>query len=313
MRIFFENPWIDAELPSWVAEDESGIVGFIGILPRPMQLGNQKIRAAVATQFMVAPTRRGLAGAKLLLRAFGGSQDFLFTDVVTPQVTQMWLRAGGVASPLYRFRWSKRIRPVRYAMSRMSGGVVSSVVRGAAYHVLRGAEVLRRKRPAVDGSTQPLSPQSLIEMLARLTGLRRLIPVYTPESAAFVLDAIVQKWSPYLVRLQTVLDADERPLGWFIYTLIPGGVAQVLQVAASAGREKVVLQHLLADAYRAGAVAVTGRMEPLLLDGLGAIGASFAREGSSVLMHANDPRVAVAMLEGDAILGALEGEWWLDF
>src|SRR5438046_196924 len=36
-RIFFQNPWVDADLPSLVYEDETGRVGgFVGVVPRRM-------------------------------------------------------------------------------------------------------------------------------------------------------------------------------------------------------------------------------------------------------------------------------------
>ena len=37
-EIFFANPWVAAQLPSWVAMEGARAVGFISVMPRPMRL-----------------------------------------------------------------------------------------------------------------------------------------------------------------------------------------------------------------------------------------------------------------------------------
>ena len=37
-EMFFANPWVAAQLPSWVAMEGARAVGFIGVMPRPMRL-----------------------------------------------------------------------------------------------------------------------------------------------------------------------------------------------------------------------------------------------------------------------------------
>src|SRR6266487_3188634 len=49
-RIFFQNPWVDADLPSLVYEDKTGRVGgFVGVVPRRMLFRGEPIRVAVTT------------------------------------------------------------------------------------------------------------------------------------------------------------------------------------------------------------------------------------------------------------------------
>src|SRR2546422_7768011 len=44
-RIFFHNPWVDADLPSLVYEDETGRVGgVVGVVPRRMLVRGEPIR-----------------------------------------------------------------------------------------------------------------------------------------------------------------------------------------------------------------------------------------------------------------------------
>ena len=45
-RVFFESPWYDAELPSYIHLDRSGtIIGFVGVQPRPMVWRGRRVRA----------------------------------------------------------------------------------------------------------------------------------------------------------------------------------------------------------------------------------------------------------------------------
>src|SRR5438552_2408867 len=74
-QIFFRHPWADEELTSLVYEDERGrVAGFLGIIPRPDRLPLEPVRAAVATQLMVAPERRGLVGRRLMRTFLTGPQ-----------------------------------------------------------------------------------------------------------------------------------------------------------------------------------------------------------------------------------------------
>src|SRR5258706_11670841 len=70
-EMFFGNPWADASLPSWVARDGERVVGFVGVMPRPLPHRGKPVRAAVLTQLMIQPQdkRYGLAAARLLRRA----------------------------------------------------------------------------------------------------------------------------------------------------------------------------------------------------------------------------------------------------
>jgi len=60
-QVFLESPWHGQPHPSLVSEDQhDGIVGFLGVVPRPMSLSGRPITVAVGSQFMVAPHHRGL-------------------------------------------------------------------------------------------------------------------------------------------------------------------------------------------------------------------------------------------------------------
>src|SRR5262249_43806082 len=79
-QVFLESPWHGQPLSSLVSEDEhDGVVGFLGVVPRPMSLNGRSITVAVGSQFMVAPHHRGL-GIKLLKTFLSGPQHLSITD-----------------------------------------------------------------------------------------------------------------------------------------------------------------------------------------------------------------------------------------
>jgi len=64
------------------------------------------------------------------------------------------------------------------------------------------------------------------------------------------------------LRMRAVFDGERRLIGWYLYYVQEGGVSEVVQVAARDGSFERVLERLLADAWRHGAVAVRGRFDP---------------------------------------------------
>src|SRR5919108_6274194 len=81
-QIFFCNPWYDEEISSLVYVNASGkVVGFLGVIPRPMLMQRHPIRMAISLHYMVEPeSRTSLAGVHLLKAFFAGPQDLSLTD-----------------------------------------------------------------------------------------------------------------------------------------------------------------------------------------------------------------------------------------
>src|SRR2546422_10170131 len=91
-----------------------------------------------------------------------------------------------------------------------------------------------------------------------------------------------------------------------------GGVSEVVQVAARPDAIGEVREPLLHDAWRRGAVAVSGQLDP------GAVRAApdrycvFHHDGGTwMLIHSRHSAVLEAIHRGEAFLSRLEGEWWL--
>src|SRR2546428_1776234 len=78
--------------------------------------------------------------------------------------------------------------------------------------------------------------------------------------------------------------------------------------------EKTVLRFLFWDAWRNGAWALAGRVEPWLVDALGGANWAILRWLHQwTLLHSPRPEILHAIERGDALLSHLDGEWWLSF
>lgn len=112
-RVFFDNPWYDADFPSLVHENAEGkITGFLGVISRPMGTKGGQIRVAVPTQFMVDPAARGMEGILLLKTFLAGRQDLAVADIAGNPSRDLWECLGGSTALLYCMEWSLVLRPL---------------------------------------------------------------------------------------------------------------------------------------------------------------------------------------------------------
>jgi hypothetical protein len=174
---------------------------------------------------------------------------------------------------------------------------------------LRPNRFLREETELAEDALDPAT------MLAHLPDVLRgcaLQPVYDARSLAWLLEQAARKTRHGRLRARAVRDGG-RLLGWYLYYVQAGGVSEVVQIAARNGSFDRVLLRLLADAWRHGAAAVRGRLDPRHAQELSQRHCWFRREGSWTLVHSRHADVMAAIQQGDAFLSRLEGEWWLRF
>lgn len=138
----------------------------------------------------------------------------------------------------------------------------------------------------------------------------RLYPDYDAEYLHWLfaeLEAVKVRGTP--VRC-LVRDRLGRVAGWYVYYLAPGGIAQVLQVAAPNGDLDLVLDHLFWHAARSGTGAVQGRLEPALFGSLRGRRCLLSRT-SWALVHGPDHTILGLLGSAKALLTRLDGEWWM--
>lgn len=321
-RTLFENPWADPELPSLVAEDDTGaVVGMITVGARRMRLGERPVRLAVLADLCVTPeAERTAAGVRLLQHALRGPQDASISDTASDAARRIWLRLGGSTVPISAITWVRLFGPWRTGLLHA----------GARTHRRGDRRVPHRAAAALDratarawsraaappapalGEREPLTPENLIAALPAVGRGLALVPDYDAAYAAWLLAELERVRARGELVAQAVWRggaAGRRVAGYFVYHLRPGRRSDVLAVAAGSEADtELVLDHLLDDAHRRGAAMLRGRMEPRLASAVIARGCLLS-PSSHALLSTGDAELARAVLAGDALLTRMEGEW----
>lgn len=323
-RKYFSAVFLNATLGhgapgSLVYESRGRILGFLGVMPRRMRFKGQPVLMAVCSQFVVEPGGRGQVGLRLLKHCFSGPQDLTVSDEAGDGTRTIWEWCGGETVLPLSMLWIRPLRPAQLALLLLAERASLPRLAGAAGALARPVDaLLRTQLPALrlsspvgsrfecDGSTFP----------ATLTGIacqRSLGPDYDAGSAAWAIDRASTRPDHSRVRTFVVRDRDASISGWFVYCISGKRIGEVLQVAARPHAAGQVLDHLLDDAMQQGAVAVSGRLEPALMDPLSERQTLFYRGNHWTLMHSARAELRSAVHRGDALLTRLEGEWCLRF
>jgi GNAT superfamily N-acetyltransferase len=322
-RVFLDDPWNDPELPSLVHEaPDVGIVGFIGSNTRRMRLDDRPLRMVCSSNLVVHPDWRSRGvGALLQRRLLNGPQDLTIADRANEESRTMWLVLGGQEMVGDSVGWYRVLRPGALvgALASRTSTSAPVAVPAARRALATGARVLARPLDALAGRVRPLEPRDpegtraplavddLRELVGTLGARVRLHPDYDAAFLRWVsaeLDALRHLGR---VTARRVSDERGRLQGWFLYLLVPGGVAQVLQVGVT-GDGEAVIDHLLRQAWSDGAAGVLGRLEPALTGVLDRPGVVL-RRSARALVHSSDPELLALLGSPRALLSHLDGEW----
>ncbi|WP_214365554.1 GNAT family N-acetyltransferase [Pseudonocardia sp. H11422] len=318
-RTFFDYPWSDEEIPSLVYESADGeIVGFLGSHVRRLRVDGRLLRLACSGQLVAAPEscHRGV-GALLVRRYLAGPQDITITDGATDYMRRVWTGLGGYTVTAASIGWAKFLRPAAV------GAAVASRI--GHPRLTRPLQVLG---PAIDAAVRrlgrrhgliPAEPTTVAEVLTAEGLVRqaqdadrslRLRTDYDSEFTEWLFaELLVVDVRGVPVR-HVVRTGDGLAVGWYVYYLAEGGLAQVLQLAAPAGDVGSVLDHLLWHADSHGAAAVLGRVEPALIGELHPRGCVLVPTDWS-LVHTRDTAALALLGSPQALLTRLDGEWWM--
>jgi len=287
-----------------------------------MQFRGRPIRVAMGCQFFVDPDKRhSLTALELVKACISGPQDLTLTDTAGVRSGRMWTAIGGAALLLYSLHWIRPLRPARYVLSLLDERATlplpfTFAARPLAALVDALATRLRPNRfyrNAVGLMEDALDPATMLAHLPNVMDGYALQPAYDARSLAWLLDQTARKTRYGRLRARAVRDGERRLIGWYLYHVQAGGVSEVVQIAALPGCFDRVLQRLLADAWRHGAVAVRGRLDPRHVQELTDRHCWLRRDGSWTLAHSRHADIMAAMQQGNAFLSRLEGEWWLRF
>lgn len=320
-RMFFENPWYDPAIPSLVYRgEEEKILGFYGVVPRRMRWRGQPVRVALSTQFMVDPSiRHQLAAVALQSAFFAGPQDLSLTDGANDASRKVWEALGGFTAFPYSVHWTRILRPGRYLLSRGRERGLPALLHAALRPFCAAADCAAARlrfspfRQAAQPAEEQLSSRMLLQFLSSFEGPGPLWPEYDEESLGWLLEEAARKECHGRLRTLLVRNNAGHVAGWCMYYLKPGGVSQVLQLAGARNAIPRVLHQLFYHAWRGGAAAVSGRLDPALVEALSRERCLFHFNGPWVLVHSRRPELREIILRGEAFLTRLEGEWWMRF
>jgi len=249
-----------------------------------------------------------------------GPQELSLTDDANDAARRLWESLGGECSPIYSLRWTRPLRPCRYAARRLARGAIGRGVVFAARPLLAAADAITARLPGPTrvapppGTLEPMDARTMVAHLEEVLGGHALRPVYDDASLQWLFAQLAEKAICGALRQVLVRGPTGQVAGWFVYCLNAGGTSAVIQVAARRSAEKTVLRFLFWDAWRHGSSALAGRVEPWLVDALGGANWAILRWLHQwTLLHSRRPEILHAIERGDAVLSHLDGEWWLSF
>jgi len=311
-RTLLDHPWADPEIPSLVYEDDGRILAFLGSHVRRLRFDGRPIRMAVPGQFVSDRAHRHKAvGALLLRRYLSGPQDITVAEGEAP-LRFMWEKLGGVALQPACISWTRHLQPARVLGDELLershrqrwkpvARPISALIDAVATRKLRVSEPSNRG--------EPLTPEAVLEHLLSVVGEIRLIPDYSEAFLRWLFDEMAAVRTRGTLARCLVRDQD-RVLGWYITYLQPGGIGQVMQIAAADRDIPAVLDHLFHHAQSSGSAAIEGRLDARLFEAL-AGRRCVLRYGTRVLAHSRAPELLSAMALGHAFVTRMDGEWWM--
>ena len=323
-QVCFQNPWFDSSIGSLVYEEGQRVVGFLGIVPRPMSVNGKRIQAAFGSGLVVHPESRWtLAGPQLLAAFMDGKQDLAMTDTAGALSQQIWVRLGGSTSAAYSLQWARPLRPCSYALYAMSrfrrdgksgaGGRACEVLHKTVNSVATRIPLRRFRWPSSGATEEELEIDTLLHScLPGCSADYSLRPEYNRESLGWLLDFMSRMKAYGNLRKVALRDATKEIIGWFIYYVKRGGIAEVVQVGATKVHMKTVFDHLVCDAWNHGAIGLHGRLEIRHAQDLSE-SRCFFWSTIPLLFRARNPELARLVQQGDAFLSRLDGEWCLRF
>jgi hypothetical protein len=318
-NVLFRHPWHDERSPSLAYVDPDGrLIGCLGVMPRPMTYLGVPIRVLSANNFIVHPDhRRGFAAIELLRTLLRYDADLIVSEATGPARKIDEALGGRVVTARSR-RWLRILRPtalaVHLAAESRLGSRTAQVL--SAMAAVPDAMTARLPGLRIGGgrleAERDLDGPLLADLVERLTGQHTLRPIYTAESATWLLASLRRSHRDQTLRARAVASGGD-VVGWYIYYSRPAGIGRVLHMGATDEARPLVLRHLLADARGRGNTGLSGSSDPRWTEDLLSARCVF-REGSSWLVgFASDEALFETLESPRAFMGRLEGEGWLRF
>ncbi len=335
-RIYVEDPNVDDEITSLVAEDADGaFLGFLGTSVMPVTVDGEERKLAGIFPSVVAPEASTTVASLLLRKFLAGPQALTFSDGGHAKFERIWETLGGGVGPIQSLRWVKLFRPNQLGLgmlARRRGSV--RIAKPVLQPLAAGADSLgRRVLPArltaaarIDANSEKrvstshgdyrseeLTPALLAELSPLFHTRSRLRPQYNEAHSTWQFSEMRKITEQGTLQTRLVRARDDSPVGWYVYYLRPGGLSSVYAIEGLDRHLPGVVDQLFLEADAGGAGALTGRMEPRLRRSMRERGALVHNGGSLQLIHSRDKRLLDDALLGRVGFNRLQGEnwyWW---
>jgi hypothetical protein len=318
-NVFFRNPWCDDGPPSLVYRSGGKVTGFLGCIPRRMQMGGRSIRVVILHRLLAGPDADSpLAALRLLKEMLSGPQDLTIADGANDDGQKMFEASGTTPCPLYSIKWLRPLRPCSFVLSTLAkrrAGIRSILIAARPFCAAADAIACRLpgspfvlRRPSTRETE--LKPQILLKGIEEFSRSYPLRPSYDLRSLEWLLKALKDNRARGELQGFGVLDERDRLIGLSLYYLSSVKVAEIMLLASHKNARDTVLRHLMYSVWRAGGVGLVGRFEPKFLPAF-AENDCFMKPGDWAFVHARDPELVHIINRGEAFLSALEGELWL--
>ena len=158
-----------------------------------------------------------------------------------------------------------------------------------------------------------LDAETLVRCLADFRDDCSIQPDYDLDSLTWLLSFMERMHVRENLRKTVVRDDGQRIVGWYIYHLKPGDVAQVVQIGGQARFTKDILDCLFHDAWSRGAIALHGVLPSHMMGDFTEKNCFFTCRGGWTMAHSRNPQLLELLDHHDASLSRLDGEWCLNF
>lgn len=316
-RLFVNTPHADPEMPGLVSVGDDGrLNGMIGRITRRMEFRGRPIRAAVSCELFVDPAHRSkMLGVKLLKKLMAGPQDLLFSDIANETSRKIWTGLGGSVASWYGLTWAKVLRPAQFALSMLHEQRFGRfALLGRPLAALtdtvcnRAARNLTQLAPPPKVESELLTSERFLELFPHFSATEELRPVYDRETIDWIWRRLDFMYSASPSEPVLVTSPNGEPLGWHITQMTDTRVVRVSQIVALPNTIGMVLDHLLHQAAKRGAVAVSGRMIPRFLQAFTDRHCILRRRSTHTLIHSPDRELLDSFATGRAFLSLFESE-----
>lgn len=316
-RLFLDTPHADPEMPGLVSvEDDGRLTGMIGRITRRMEFRGRPTRAAVSCELFVDPAHRAkMLGVKLLKQLMAGPQDLLFSDIANETSRKIWTGLGGAVASWYGLTWVKVLQPAQFALASQCDRRFGRLAWSSRPLAALADRVLRRYSgeftqlgPEPNADSEPQTPELFLELFPQFSAADDLRPVYDRETLDWIWQRLDFLYDAGPSEQRLVRSPRGEPLGWYVFQMTDTRIVRVSQIVALPKTIGLVLDHLLHEAARRGAVAVSGRVVPRFLQALTDRHCIIRRRSSHTLIHSRDSQLLEAFATGRAFLSLFESE-----